>query len=75
MCIHQPYNLVTILLYLYSTITVSRKRNILLKGKKMKISKLLKKVVKEEGSHSRNSKAIVKLKNSKEFSYLIDTQR
>ncbi len=46
-----------------------------LKGKKMKISKLLKKVVKEEGSHSRNSKAIVKLKNSKEFSYLIDTQR
>jgi len=27
----------------------------------MKISKLLKKVVKEEGSHSRNSKTIVKL--------------
>jgi len=46
-----------------------------LKGKKMKISKLLKKVVKEEGSHSRNSTTIVKLKNSKEFSYLIDIQR
>ena len=51
------------------------KEKYILKGKKMKISKLLKKVVKEEGSHSRNSKTIVKLKNSKEFNYLIDTQR
>jgi len=41
----------------------------------MKISKLIKKVVKEEGKNSRNSKTIVKLKNSKEFSYLIDINR
>ena len=41
----------------------------------MKISETLKKVVKEEGKSSRNYKTIVKLKNSKEFNYLIDTNR
>ena len=41
----------------------------------MKISKVLQRVVKEEGKSSRNSKTIVKLMNSKEFSYLIDTNR
>jgi len=41
----------------------------------MKISNILKKVVKEEGKHSPISKTIVKLKNSKEFNYLVDTSR
>ena len=45
------------------------------KEKKMKISKVIQRVVKEEGKSSRNSKTIVKLKNSKEFNYLIDTDR
>ena len=39
----------------------------------MKISEIIKKVVKEEGKSSRNSKTIVKLMNSKEFNYLVDT--
>ena len=39
----------------------------------MKISKVLQKVVKEEGKYSCTAKTIVKLKNSKEFNYLIDT--
>ena len=39
----------------------------------MKISKILQKVVKEEGKHSPMAKTIVKLKNSKEFNYLVDT--
>ena len=38
----------------------------------MKISKLLKKVVKQDGKNSLNAKTILKLKNSKEFSYLVD---
>ena len=38
----------------------------------MKISKVLQKVVKQEGKHSLTGKTIVKLKNSKEFSYLVD---
>jgi len=46
-----------------------------MKGKRMKITKLLKKVVKQDGKHSMNVKTIVKLKNSKEFSYLIDETR
>lgn len=41
----------------------------------MKISKLLKKVVKQDGKHSMNAKTIVRLKNSKEFSYLVDPTR
>ncbi len=41
----------------------------------MKISEIIKKVVKEEGKNSRTSMTIVKLKNSKEFSYLVDTKR
>ena len=46
-----------------------------MKGKKMKISKILQRVVKEEGKSSRNSKTIIKLKNSKEFNYLVDKNR
>ena len=41
----------------------------------MKISKTLQKVVREEGKRSLMSKTIVKLKNSKEFNYLVDTNR
>ncbi|MGB5505652.1 MAG: hypothetical protein WBM70_03080 [Sulfurovum sp.] len=41
----------------------------------MKISKMLQKVVREEGKRSLMSKTIVKLKNSKEFNYLVDTNR
>jgi len=41
----------------------------------MKISKILHKVVKEEGRHSLIVKTIIKYKNSKEFSYLIDSNK
>lgn len=41
----------------------------------MKITTLLKKVVKQDGKQSLNAKAIIKLKNSKEFSYLVDPTR
>ncbi|WP_309499795.1 hypothetical protein [Sulfurovum sp.] len=41
----------------------------------MKISEILQKVVKKEGKHSLTSKTIAKLKNSKEFNYLVDTNR
>ena len=46
-----------------------------MKGDSMKISKLLKKVVKQDGKNSMNAKTIIKLKNSKEFSYLVDPTR
>lgn len=46
-----------------------------IKGEKMKINKLLKKVVKQDGKQSLNARTIVKLKNSKEFSYLVDPTR
>jgi hypothetical protein len=41
----------------------------------MKISKMLQKVVKKEGKHSLTGKMVVRLKNSKEFSYLIDKKQ
>ncbi|WP_256465831.1 hypothetical protein [Sulfurovum sp. XGS-02] len=41
----------------------------------MKLSKMLQKAVKKEGKHSLTCKTIVKLKNSKEFSYLVDKNR
>jgi len=41
----------------------------------MKISKILQKVVKEEGKHSLIAKTVIKYKNSKEFSYLIDSNK
>ena len=41
----------------------------------MKISKTLQKVAKKNGKHSPVSKTIIKLKDSKEFSYLIDASR
>jgi len=41
----------------------------------MKISKLLQKVVKEEGKHSLLAKTVIKYKNSKEFNYLIDPNK
>ncbi len=46
-----------------------------MKGNKMKISKILQKVVKKEGKHSHVASIVVKYKNSKEFSYLVDTNR
>jgi len=46
-----------------------------LKGEKMKISRMLQKTVKKEGKHSLTSKTIVKLKDSKEFNYLVDMNR
>ncbi len=41
----------------------------------MKISKTLQKVAKQEGKHSLVSKTIIKLKNSKEFNYLVDVSK
>jgi len=41
----------------------------------MKISKLLQKVVKKEGKRSLVAKTITKLKDSKEFNYLIDASQ
>ncbi len=41
----------------------------------MKISKIVKKVVKQDGKNSLVCKAIVKLKDSKEFNYLVDASR
>lgn len=41
----------------------------------MKISKLLQKVVKEEGKHSLIAKTVIKYKNSKEFDYLVDSSK
>jgi len=41
----------------------------------MKITKLLKNVVKKEGKHSCTATVIVKYKNSKEFNYLVDSNR
>ena len=41
----------------------------------MKISKTLKKVAKQDGKDSLAYKTIVKLKDSKEFNYLIDASR
>jgi hypothetical protein len=41
----------------------------------MKISKILQKVAKRDGKHSPVSRTIVKYKNSKEFSYLIDASK
>lgn len=38
----------------------------------MKISKILKKIVKTDGKHSLSSKTIIRLKKSKEFNYLIE---
>ena len=41
----------------------------------MKISKTLKKVIKQEGKDSLVSRTIIKLKDSKEFNYLIDASK
>ena len=41
----------------------------------MKISKILQKVAKQDGKHSLVSRTIVKLKDSKEFSYLVDASK
>ena len=41
----------------------------------MKISKLLQSVMKKEGKHSLTVKKIIRLKDSKESSYLVDTTR
>jgi len=65
------YHFVTFIIYYY----LSHERKYQLKGEKMKISKMLQKAVKKEGKHSLTCKTIVKLKNSKEFSYLVDQNR
>jgi hypothetical protein len=57
------------------SIPLSQQRYTSYERKKMKITKLLKKIVKQDGKHSLNAKTIVKLKNSKEFSYLVDPER
>jgi len=41
----------------------------------MKISKTLQKVVKKDGKESHVCKTIIRLKDSKEFNYLIDATR
>lgn len=41
----------------------------------MKISKTLQKVVKQEGKHSYVARTISKLKDSKEFNYLVDIKK
>ena len=41
----------------------------------MKISKTLRKVIKQDGKQSLVAKKIVKLRNSKEFNYLVDASR
>jgi len=41
----------------------------------MKITKILKNVVKKEGKHSNVANVVVKYKDSKEFSYLVDINR
>lgn len=41
----------------------------------MKITKLLRKIVKKDGKNSCNVRTIIKLKDSKEFSYLVDPTR
>jgi len=41
----------------------------------MKISKTLRKVIKQDGKQSLVGKKIIKLKNSKEFNYLIDASK
>jgi hypothetical protein len=41
----------------------------------MKISRTLQKVAKKDGNRSPVSKVIIKLKDSKEFNYLVDVSR
>ncbi|WP_256444098.1 hypothetical protein [Sulfurovum mangrovi] len=41
----------------------------------MKISKTLKKVIKSEGKNSPVSRKIIALRSSKEFNYLIDSEK
>jgi hypothetical protein len=41
----------------------------------MKISKILKKIIRKEGKHSVTARTVNKLKSSKEFSYLVDSSR
>ena len=56
-------------------ITLSHMRKSNNERKKMKITKILQKVVKKEGKHSHVANVVVKYKDSKEFSYLIDINR
>jgi hypothetical protein len=41
----------------------------------MKISRILKQVIKKEGKRSLTSRTITKLKSSKEFHYLVDISK
>ena len=63
------------LLYIVVSIAHLNRDTHQMKGDSMKITKLLKKVVKQDGKNSLNAKIIVKLKDSKEFCYLVDPTR
>ncbi|WP_269472897.1 hypothetical protein ACM66Z_00930 [Sulfurovum sp. ST-21] len=41
----------------------------------MKLSKAIQSVIKKEGRHALSTKTILRLKKSKEFSYLVDLKR
>ena len=41
----------------------------------MKISRILKQVIKKDGKRSLTSRTITKLKSSKEFNYLVDISK
>ena len=69
---YSSYHFVIKILY-YDTI--SYEKILIERKKRMQISKTLQKAVKEEGKSSLTSKTIVKLKNSKEFDYLVDKNR
>lgn len=45
------------------------------KGEEMKLSKAIQSVIKKEGRHALSTKTILRLKKSKEFSYLVDLKR
>jgi len=41
----------------------------------MKLSKVLKEIIKKDGKHSLTARTVNRLKTSKEFSYLVDSSR
>ncbi len=41
----------------------------------MKLSSTIRRIVKAEGKKTMTAKTIIKLKNSREFGYLVDTKR
>jgi len=45
------------------------------KGASMKLSKVLKEIIKKDGKHSLTARTVNRLKTSKEFSYLVDSSK